>query len=334
MSTPPGLTANAASTGARSTVLRSFLNQASAPGPRDRDVGRAGDRQAEQLGDPPARQLPARAFVLEPDGCGQRNPRLCGRGSEVGRGHLDRIEQHRQRDRPAALEPRERTDDPLLGDVAGEPPAGLARNDLDGEASAHELRLDVPLVDVAREAGELEVECRLVCPHRRCDLGAEEAGLEPLEAADGAEAFALAGRGLDRRGPVGLDAQRRRLDRILLVARGEHHRDTRDALEAALQQRLRLLLRQTADVDAGDLDAVGDPHRRAREGKADQRRQDGDERQGDDDPARHQARRSIPHPDGDRCRIAPARADSVARPLAVICYGVVKLWRASGGGTA
>ena len=33
MSIPPGLTAKAASTGARSTVLRSFLNQASAPGP-------------------------------------------------------------------------------------------------------------------------------------------------------------------------------------------------------------------------------------------------------------------------------------------------------------
>ena len=124
------------------------------------------------------------------------------------------IEPHRQRDRLAALEPGERADDPCLGGLCGEPPAGLPGHDLDREAAAHELRLDVALVDLAREAGELEVERGRVGLDGRRDLGAEEARLQPPEAADRAEALALAGGRLDRRGPVGLDAERRRLDRV------------------------------------------------------------------------------------------------------------------------
>ena len=203
-----------------------------------------------------------------------------------------------------------------------------------GEAAPNELRLDVALVDVLGEAGELELERSLVHPHRRSDLGAEETRLQPLEASNGAEALTLARSRLDRGRPVGLDAERRRLDRILLAARREDDRNVGDLLRPVLEQRPRLALRQPTDVDAGDLHTVGDPHGRAGEGKADQRRQDGEERQGNEDPARDQARGAIGHPDADRCRVDPHEPISVARGLAVICYGLVKLWRASGGGTA
>ena len=324
-----------ASTGARSTVLRSFANQASAPGPAIASSVAPADRQAEQLGDPPARQLPARSLVLEPDGRRERDPSLCGGGREVGRRHLDRIEQYRQRDRLAALEPGERSDDPRSGDVLCELPAGLSRDDLDGEPAPHELRLDMPLVDLAGELGELVVERSVVGLHRRRDLGAEEPGLQPFEAADGAEALALARGRIDRRRPVGLDAERRRLDRILLAAGGEHDRHPGDALGAALEQRSGLALRQPADVDARDLDAVArsapaSPRRQRRSAPSGRRGAPG--RRGAS--ARSDARRAVGHPSADRCRVDPHEPISVARALAVICYAVVKLCRASGEGTA
>ena len=40
------------------------------------------------------------------------------------------------------------------------------------------------------------------------------------------------------------------------------------------------------------------------------------------------------HPGADRCRVDPHEPVSVATALAVICYGLVNVWRASGGGTA
>ena len=134
-----------------------------------------------------------------------------------------------------------------------------ARDDLDREAAPHELRLDVGPVDRAREPAELEVERGGVGLDRRRDLGAEEARLEAAEAAHRPEALALAGGGLERRGPVGLDAESRRLDREALVAGGEDDRDARDPVEAPLEQRPRLAAASSRPLDAGDRDAVGDP---------------------------------------------------------------------------
>ena len=133
-------------------------------------------------------------------------------------------------------------------------------------------------VDRRGEPAELEVERGVVGLHGRRDLGAEEPRLEAAEAADGAEALALVGGRLDRGGPVGLDAERRGLDREALVAGREDHGNARDLVEALLEQRARLLRRQAADVDARDLDAVGDPGGRAREREPEQRGENREQR--------------------------------------------------------
>jgi hypothetical protein len=301
--------------------------------PGDRDVGRAGDRQAEELGQPPARQLPARALVLEPDRRGERYPSLRGGGREVGRRHNGGVEHDRERDRLPALEPRQGAHDPSGCDVPREPPARLPRHDLDLEALPDELRLDVALVDRAREPVQLEVERRVVHADRRHDLGAEEARLQPLEPAHRPEPLSLARRGVDRRGPVGLHPQRRRLDRELAAADGEDDGSALDALEPAHEHGPGFLPGQTADVDAGDLDAVGDPDRGACESKADQRRKDGDQGEGHQDPARDQARGVIGYPGADRWRVYPHEPVSVAIAPARAGCELVKIRPLSGAGT-
>ena len=108
--------------GFEARVDRSALDRLAQPGePRLR--ARAGDRHArlprdgerEQLRDPPARQPPAHAGVLEPDRRRERRPRLAGRRCEVGRTDLHRVDDDRERDHAAPLEPGERPDDRSLG---------------------------------------------------------------------------------------------------------------------------------------------------------------------------------------------------------------------------
>ena len=56
---------------------------------------------------------------------------------------LDRVDEHGESDGPAALEPGERAHDRLLGRLAVDPEPRLAGHDLDREAAADELRLDM-----------------------------------------------------------------------------------------------------------------------------------------------------------------------------------------------
>ena len=144
----------------RSTVLRSFANQASAPGPAIATsvapaTGRLSSSAIRQRGS--FQRVPSYSSRTGAESAMRACAAAGARSAAVD---LDRIEHDRQRDRLAALEPRQRAHDPLGGDVLGEPAAGLARHDLDGEAAPDELRLDVALVDRAREPGELEVERR------------------------------------------------------------------------------------------------------------------------------------------------------------------------------
>ena len=143
----------------------------------------------------------------------------------------------------------------------------------------------MPLVDAPGQPCDLVVERGRVRLDGRHHLGAEEAGLQPAEAAYRAEALALAGGRLECRRPVGLDAERRRLDRIALAAGREHDRDVRDLVEALLEQRTRFLRRQPAHLDAGDRDAVRKPRGRTREREPDERYEDCEERDRDQDPA-------------------------------------------------
>ena len=143
----------------------------------------------------------------------------------------------------------------------------------------------MPLVDAPGQPRDLVVERRRVGLDGRHHLGAEEAGLQPAEAAYRAETLALAGGRLECRRPVGLDAERRCLDRIALAAGREHDRDVSDLVVAPFEQRTRFLRRQPAHLDAGDRDAVREPRGRTREREPDERCDDGEERDRDQGPA-------------------------------------------------
>ena len=247
------MTAKPASTGACSTVLRSRVEPGFGARAGDRDLRLAGDRQRQQLCDPPARQLPARSVVLETDRRREGDAGLAGGWGQVGGRDLDRIDADRERHGLPALEPCQRPDDPRARGLLVESAAGLPGTTSTASPRRTSFASTWRWSIVSREAGELEVERGAVGLHRRRDLGAEEPRLEAAEAADGPEALALAGRGLDRRGPVGLDAERRGLDGVPLAARREDDGNVRDAVEALFEHAARLVRRQAAHVDAGDL---------------------------------------------------------------------------------
>ena len=162
--------------------------------PGDRDLRRAADRQRQELGDPPARQLPARSLVLEADGRREGGAGLPAAGARSAAVTSIGSMRTGQRHRLPALEPRERADDRRRRGLLVEPAAGLTRDDLDPRARAGRASPRRGCWSIAsREAGELEVERGAVGLHRRRDLGAEEPRLQAAEAADGAEALALAG---------------------------------------------------------------------------------------------------------------------------------------------
>src|ERR671935_165887 len=90
----------------------------------------------------------------------------------------------------------------------------------------------------------------------------------PAEAAEGTEPVAVPLRKLHRGGPVGLDAEIPGTQAPAVAPDGEDDRHVRDRSRARLELRRGLPRSQAADVDAGHGDAVGDPSRRARKGKA------------------------------------------------------------------
>ena len=98
---------------------------------------------------------------------------------------------------------------------------------------------------------------------------------------------------------------------------------TRATRSKRLSSSERASLRQPADVDAGDLDALGDPHRRAGEGKADQRRQDGEKREGTRIQRATGRAGSFRYPGADRCRVYPHEPVSVATAQAGTCCQLV-----------
>jgi hypothetical protein len=120
---------------------------------------------------------------------------------------------------------------------------------------------------------QLVGERSVPCLHRRRDIRAEEANLQPLEAAQWREAAAAIRGGGDRRAPVDLDAEPRGRDLEAVAPGDEDHRDVLELRRAAREQRFRLRGSHPADVDSRYLDAVRDPVGRAGEGKADDARE-------------------------------------------------------------
>src|SRR3972149_6179089 len=146
--------AKPASTGSRSTVLRSRSKYVSAPGP-----------PIAMRGAPP----------------------LGSGGGGVRRGDLDGIQPDGQRDGAEAVERGERAHDRPARCLLVEPSAAPPGHGDDPEPLQAEPGLDVVPVDRGCELRELVVERASVRGHGRSHLRAEEAGGGALEAAHGAE---------------------------------------------------------------------------------------------------------------------------------------------------
>ena len=136
-------------------------------------------------------------------------------------------------------------------------------------------------VDDLRDARHLELERSPEDARTRRDVGAEEADVEPLEAAQRAESLPLPARLGDGGAPVHGDAERIGRDPERMAARGERDRDAHEGVRPPLQQGPRLVGGEPADVDAGDPDACGDVGGRAGKEEADRAREHDQETGGD-----------------------------------------------------
>ena len=258
-------------------------------GPADRDLRLAADGQRQELCDPPARQLPARALVLEADGRREGDAGLTG--GRPRSAVVTSTGSMRPAARPAARAPA------APARARSSPPAtswSSLRPVWPGTTSIPSPRrtsfASTGGIDRLGEAGELEVERGAVGLHRRRDLGAEEPRLEAAETPDGAEALALAGGHLDRRGPVGLDAEC-----VALIGYRSPPAVKTTGTRATWSKRCSSSVRACFGVrpptsTPAICDALGDPRRRACERESDQRDEDREQRQRDEHPAGDQAR--------------------------------------------
>ena len=190
-------------------------------GPADVDRAHSVLRQRKEVGDPPARQPPARRPEPEANRRRERSPHLNHRRPELVGGHRRRLD-HDGRTGQAG----QRVDDDLGGGGSVELPAGARANGDRAEFAKPNSRLARRGVDAAGESRQLVVERRPVHAHRRCDVRAEDAHLDPPEAAQRPEpaSFALS-RG-DGVLPVHRDTQLTSSQLPAELARGEdvlHH---------------------------------------------------------------------------------------------------------------
>jgi hypothetical protein len=248
---------NRASAGGLPTVLANRSNQRSAPGPpiassvapsRGSASSGAiftGRRRHHVL--PSSRRIGA-------ESAWRTRPRAV---REIARLHLRLLDLHRQRG-GCAREGREGPDDRRRRGLSVEHAADALRDHERLEPLQDDRRLADGLVELLRELRQLIVERGLVDLRRRRDVGAEHAHADPLEAAERAEAVALLERRVDRRAPVGLDAEPVRRDAPAPVAAEEDDRDVLERLRPPLQQLLGGRRGHPADADTGDRDPCGD----------------------------------------------------------------------------
>ena len=202
----------------------------------------------------------------------------CGRLAAHGQadGRRGRTPTARGR-RPARRRARRAPDRPASGTTTGFRPRSSTR----GVARVAGDRL--------RQASDLVAEPGVVDLRRRRDVGAEDAHLQALEAAHGAEALALAPGGVDGRRPVDLDAEPPRRELEAPAVDDERDGDARERGRAPLEQRLRLGRRHPRDVDARDVDAAGEPVGRAGEDEPERGRGDDADRDGEHERTRQRA---------------------------------------------
>ena len=123
--------------------------------------------------------------------------------------------------------------------------------------------------------------------------------MDATEPAHGTEAVVLLLRGRDRRSPVGDDTELLRIELDPVAGGGKDDRGLREVLGSLTQDARRLGGRQAADVDAGDLRAVGEGRARARIREPERDREHADERREDESTAHCQPGRGSP-PDAPR----------------------------------
>ena len=222
-------------------------------------------RQGEQLRDPPAREAPAGLAERQAHGSRERELGLGDHRSQLGRGDRRRGDAHRQADRRAA-EAGERADDRRLGGGASS-----ARPVRAGTSTGRRPRSSIAAsrglcATAGREPLHVVPERGVVDAHRRRDVGAEDARLEPAVAAERAEAVALATRGLDRGRPVDGEAELARRQPPRAVAGREDDGCRGDGGRAALELGLRLRRRhpETSTPAIATPSAIARPSRRTR----------------------------------------------------------------------
>jgi hypothetical protein len=190
--------------------------------------------------------------------------------AQGGRRHGRALDPNRERDRQA-LEARERGDDGRRRGFPVELASGPARHDLRLEPAEPKRGVAVSLVDLTRELADDEVECRLVDLGRRMNVCAEDPHADPAQAAEGAEAVALAASGLHARLPVDFHAELARPHLPRAPGGAELDRHVAEPVSAALEAHAGLVRVQAAHGDAGDLRAGWQLGGRAGKGEAEER---------------------------------------------------------------
>jgi hypothetical protein len=262
--------------------------------PADRELGRAVRRELEQLREPPARDAVHRAAERQPDGAREHPPRLRERRRQIAARHLRLIDAELQADAVPAVERRERGEDRRGGAAAIEHPADLAGDELRLQAVQDEGGVDVRTVDGLGDGGDPCLQRRPVERRLRRHVRAEDAQLEPAEAAHREEAVAFPKRVRDCAVPVPLQPDLPAAEGERPVADGEYDRSLLDLATALLEQRRRDGRSHAADVDVRDPDARRQRCRRACERERHGRHpQHGEERRDERDPL-HPPRARLP----------------------------------------
>src|SRR5204863_2840655 len=135
------------------------------------------------------------------------------------------------------------------------------------EPAKAKLRVAVRAVERPRETSELERERRVVDAGRGRELGAEDPDTDPAEASKRSKPVAVAPRQIDGGGPVGMNAQLLRCHPPVVLACNEHDRHVVQRPRPTLEEAFGFTRCHSADVDAVDLHAGGNPSRRAGEGE-------------------------------------------------------------------
>jgi hypothetical protein len=147
----------------------------------------------------------------------------------------------------------------------------LLRHDGDAEPAASQSRASRSAIHVLGDPVEHVLERGVRHRDGRQHLGPEDARANAAEPSERAEPVTGSRRGVDGRAPVGSDTELVWSEGIGLGRRDELDRLRRSLLEARIEPGDRVALRQSADVDSGDMRPRRQLARRAGERQTDEK---------------------------------------------------------------